>query len=171
MAKNYDFRYLRVLVVDDSRFMTRVVTQILKALGVGHVETAHSGFDAFQVAKEFGPDIVISDWDMEGGEGPELVRLLRNGDDSPCPYVNILMLTGFAERKRVLEARDFGITEFLTKPVSAKALYARLVAMVERPRSFVRVGEDYFGPDRRRIANEDYKGPERREPVDYAEIG
>jgi DNA-binding response OmpR family regulator len=171
MAKNYDFRYLRVLVVDDSRFMTRVVTQILKAMGVGHVHTAHSGYDGFLAAKEFGPDIVISDWDMDGGEGPELVHLLRSDEDSPCPYVNILMLTGFAERKRVLEARDFGITEFLTKPVSAKALYSRIVAMVERPRAFVRVGDAYFGPDRRRIANEDYGGPERRLPVDYAEIG
>lgn len=170
MAKNYDFRYLRVLVVDDSRFMTRVVTQILKALGVGQVEAAHSGADGYQMAKEFVPDIVISDWDMDGGEGPELVNLLRNATDSPCPYVNIIMLTGFAERRRVLEARDFGITEFLTKPVSAKGLYSRLVAMVERPRPFVRVQSEYFGPDRRRAANEDYKGPERR-ATDFAEIG
>lgn len=170
MAKNYDFRYLRVLVVDDSRFMTRVVTQILKALGVGQVEAAHSGADGYQMAKEFVPDIVISDWDMDGGEGPELVNLLRNSDDSPCPYVNIIMLTGFAERRRVLEARDFGITEFLTKPVSAKGLYSRLVALVERPRPFVRVQSEYFGPDRRRVANEDYKGPERR-ATDFAEIG
>jgi len=168
--KNYDFRFLRILVVDDSKFMTRVVSQVLKALGVGHIETAHSGNEAFQAAKDFSPDIVISDWDMEGGEGPELVSLLRNADDSPCPYVSIIMLTGFAERRRVMQARDFGITEFLTKPVSAKALLSRLINIVEKPRPFVRVHNQYFGPDRRRVANEDYKGPERRND-DVAEIG
>lgn len=171
MPRNYDFRFLRILVVDDSRFMTRVVSQILKELGVGHVETAHSGTEAFAIARDFEPDVVISDWDMEGGAGPELVNQLRNAEDSPCRYVNVIMLTGYAERRRVLAARDFGITEFLTKPVSAKAIYARLVAMVERPRPFVRVTDDYFGPDRRRAANEDYAGPERRAQGDIAEIG
>lgn len=170
MSKNYDFRFLRVLVVDDSKFMIRVVTQILKALGVGQVDTASSGSEAFIRCREVPPDIVISDWDMDDGAGPELVDSLRNDPDSPCPYVNIVMLTGFAEKRRVIAARDFGITEFLTKPVSAKALYARLVALVERPRPFVRVGDAYFGPDRRRAANEDYKGPERRDS-DFAEIG
>jgi two-component system chemotaxis response regulator CheY len=170
MAKDYDFRYLRVLVVDDSKFMTRVVSQILKAMGVGHVEMAHSGQEAFEVAKDFQPDIVISDWDMEDGEGPDLVTRLRTDPDSPNQYVNVIMLTGFAERRRVLAARDFGITEFLTKPVAAKSLYSRIVAMVERPRPFVRVDETYFGPDRRRAANEDYKGPERRNE-DFADIG
>lgn len=170
MAKDYDFRYLRVLVVDDSKFMTRVVSQILKAMGVGHVEAAHSGAEGFDAAREFNPDIVISDWDMDNGEGPELVNRLRTEKDSPNQYVNIIMLTGFAERRRVLAARDFGITEFLTKPVAAKSLYARIIAMIERPRPFVRVDETYFGPDRRRAANEDYKGPERRNE-DFAEIG
>ena len=73
--------------------------------------------------------------------------------------------------RRVIAARDFGITEFLSKPVSAKALHARLVALVERPRPFVRVGRDYFGPDRRRAANESYSGAERRAPEDYADLG
>ena len=163
MSKQYDFSYLRVLVVDDSRFMTRVVSQMLEAFGVKNVATAYSGYDAFHRAKEFGPDIVISDWDMDGGGGPELVSLLRDRDESPCPYVGIIMLTGYAERRRVLQARNMGITEFLAKPVSAKALLARLINMVEQPRPFIRVRDNrYFGPDRRRVVSDRYKGPERR---------
>lgn len=170
--RNYDFRYLRVLVVDDSRFMTRVVTQMLKALGVGTVEEAHSGNEAYVVAGDFQPDIIITDWDMDAGEGPDLVRRLRQDPESPCPYVHVIMLTGFAERRRVLAARDFGITEFLTKPVAAKGLYSRLIEIIDRPRPFIRVNDDYFGPDRRRAANEDYKGPERRDQDDgFADIG
>jgi CheY-like chemotaxis protein len=171
MAKNYDFRKLRVLVVDDSPFMIKVVSNILEALGVGSVYTAHSGREGFDTACRSNPDIVICDWDMDAGEGPELIDLLRNDPKSADPFVNVIMLTGYAELRRVLAARDFGITEFLSKPVSAKALHARLVAMVERPRPYIRVPRDYFGPDRRRVANEGYQGVERREPEDFADIG
>lgn len=161
-SKNYDFRYLRVLVVDDSKFMTRVVQQILKSFGVGTVDMCHSGNEAYERAQDFEPDIIVSDWDMEHGAGPELIRRLRSDDDSKCKYVAVIMLTGFAERRRVVAARDFGITEFLTKPISAKALYSRMVAIVENPRPFVRSQEGYFGPDRRRVANQEYQGDDRR---------
>ena len=170
-AKHYNFRNLRVLTVDDSRFMTRVVQQVLKTLGIGDIAMAHSGYEAWDLLSDFQPDLVISDWDMDDGQGPELVQRIRMDPSSPCPYVSVIMLTGYAERRRVLAARDFGITEFLTKPVSAKALYARLVAMVENPRPFIRVGESYFGPDRRRgsALGQSYKGTERRSD-DFAMI-
>ena len=170
-AKQYNFRNLRVMTVDDSRFMTRVVQQVLKTLGIGHIGLAHSGHEAWDMLFDFQPDLVISDWDMDDGLGPDLVRRIRMDPSSPCPYVGVIMLTGYAERRRVMAARDFGITEFLTKPVSAKALYARLVSMVENPRPFIRVGDDYFGPDRRRgvALAQPYKGAERRSD-DYAMI-
>lgn len=168
MGMNYDFRNIRALVVDDSRFMTRVVSQVLQAVGVGTVATAHSGYEGFEYAKDFCPDLIVSDWDMDDGAGPELVDMIRNRSDSPCPYVSIIMLTGFAEKRRVLAARNFGITEFLTKPISTKALYSRLVSLVERPRPFIRVEDDYFGPDRRRMVAE-FRGADRR-GTEYAEI-
>ncbi len=170
IPKKYDFKYLRILVVDDSKFMTRVVQQILKSFGVGAIQEAHSGIEAYELAQDFEPDIVISDWDMENGGGPELIRRLRTDEESKCKYVSVIMLTGFAERRRVVAARDFGITEFLTKPVSAKGIYSRLISIVEKPRPFVRSMEGYFGPDRRRIANNDYKGEERRAEDDFAMI-
>lgn len=162
LPKKYDFKYLRVLVVDDSKFMTRVVQQILKSFGVGSIQEAHSGIEAYDLAQDFEPDIVISDWDMENGAGPELIQRLRQEEDSKCKYVSVIMLTGFAERRRVVAARDFGITEFLTKPVSAQAIYSRLISIVEKPRPFVRSIEGYFGPDRRRFENPDFKGQDRR---------
>jgi DNA-binding response OmpR family regulator len=61
----------------------------------------------------------------------------------------------------VQQARDAGINEFLAKPVSVKAMLARLTAVIEYPRPFVRTA-NYFGPCRRRRNSEDYAGPERR---------
>ena len=62
------------------------------------------------------------------------------------------MLTGHSEKKRVTAARDAGVTEFLAKPISAKALYQRIVNVVANPRPFIKT-KTYFGPDRRRNVN------------------
>jgi two-component system, chemotaxis family, chemotaxis protein CheY len=61
----------------------------------------------------------------------------------------------------VIAARDAGVTEFLAKPLSAKALYQRVLNVVANPRPFIKT-KTYFGPDRRRNVKENYNGPERR---------
>jgi hypothetical protein len=61
----------------------------------------------------------------------------------------------------VLQARDTGVSEFLCKPISAKALYDRIYSIVMHPRPFIRT-KSYFGPDRRRAENPAYSGAERR---------
>lgn len=157
-----DLRNLTILVVDDSDFARKLVSQILLTFGVGRVVTAKSGKEGYTVAQESRPDIVISDWDMPDGSGEDLVKQLRNSEDSICKYAGFVMLTAYAERSRVLASRDFGISEFLTKPVSPANLYARLMTIIEHPRPFVTVEGDYFGPDRRRMISESYDGDERR---------
>ena len=66
-----------------------------------------------------------------------------------------------SEKKRVVSARDAGVTEFLAKPISAKSLYERILNVVANPRPFIR-SKTYFGPDRRRNINQNYVGVERR---------
>jgi len=75
--------------------------------------------------------------------------------------IPIIMLTGHATLRRVAEARDAGVSEFLTKPLTARAVIGRIGQVVEHPRSFVRT-DDYFGPDRRRRADPNHPGPFRR---------
>jgi two-component system, chemotaxis family, chemotaxis protein CheY len=94
-------------------------------------------------------------------DGLELVRMIRQPGANANPYVPIIMLTGHSEKNRVLRARDAGITEFLAKPISATALYERILTLVANPRPFIRT-KTYFGPDRRRTAGVNYLGPERR---------
>ena len=63
--------------------------------------------------------------------------------------------------KNVIKARNAGVTEFLAKPFSAKALYGRILNIVANPRPFIK-SKHYFGPDRRRTKGTNYTGPERR---------
>jgi DNA-binding response OmpR family regulator len=71
------------------------------------------------------------------------------------------MMTGHSEKSRVYEARDAGVTEFLVKPITAKAVLDRIQAVIFHPRPFVKT-DGYFGPDRRRTQSGSYNGPMRR---------
>ncbi len=157
----YDLSHLSVLVVDDNKHMLTLLRTILHGLGVGHIREALDAGEALREMRSFAPDILITDWVMSPMDGLELVRRIRCGEDSPNPYMPIIMLTGYTELHRVVESRDAGVTEFLAKPVSAKALYSRIIGIIERPRPFVRT-KSYFGPDRRRREDGGFQGPERR---------
>jgi two-component system chemotaxis response regulator CheY len=152
---------LRVLVVDDNRNMRTIVMALLKALGIEHLRAAQDGGQALMVLDDWNADLAIVDFRMDPMDGVEFTRKVRSDPESPNPYLPIIMLTGYADKVRVLEARDAGITEIVAKPVTAKALFARLNAAILNPRPFIRT-ETYFGPDRRRKQDPAYDGPERR---------
>ncbi|SDE58149.1 response regulator [Rhodospira trueperi] len=156
----YSLERLNFLIVDDNKHMRALVKTILHALGSKQVQEAADGADAFKELRHFPADIIICDWNMSPLDGLDFVRLVRTGKDSPNPFVPIIMLTGHTEMHRVVEARDAGVHEFLAKPISAKSLYSRVKAIIDRPRPFVRT-KTYFGPDRRRRKIE-WKGVERR---------
>lgn len=156
-----DFNRLRVLVVDDNVHMRRIIKTLLAGFGTRDIFEADEGGKGVELFTTHSPDIVITDWMMPGVDGVEFTRLLRQAPSSVNPYVPILMVTGYTERRTILNARDAGVTEILVKPLSAKALYQRILSIVISPRPFIRT-RDYFGPDRRRTTNYGYKGPERR---------
>ena len=157
----YDFSSVSVLLVEDNAWMRVLVRDLLDGFGIKTVHHASDGSSAMRALIEHDPDIVICDWQMEPIDGLAFTRQVRRARETPNPYVPIVMLTGHTERHRVAEARDAGVTEFLAKPVTARALYGRIVAIVERPRKFVHAGS-FFGPDRRRRTVGNYRGKERR---------
>jgi CheY-like chemotaxis protein len=83
--------------------------------------------------------------------GIEFVRMIRWSNETAInPRIPIIMVSQHAKHAIVVEARNVGVHEFLTKPVSPQALYDRIRATVFHPREFI-VGKDYRGPDRRWI--------------------
>jgi CheY-like chemotaxis protein len=156
-----DFNRLRFLVIDDNAHMRRILRTLLHGFGTREVYEAEDGAAGLEAYTHYSPDIVITDWAMPIFDGMELTQMIRQPDSSSNPYVPIILLTGHSEKKRVIAARDAGITEFLAKPISAKALYQRILNVVANPRPFIRT-KTYFGPDRRRNTVTNYSGPERR---------
>lgn len=123
---------------------------LLQGFGVREVIEAADGAEGFELFQSTAPDFVIVDWAMPVFNGVELTRMMRDTDSSHFPYAPIIMITGHSDKKRVIEARDAGVTEFVCKPISANALYQRIVVSVVSPRPFIRT-DSFFGPDRRRI--------------------
>jgi CheY-like chemotaxis protein len=156
-----DFNRLRLLVIDDNPHMRRIIRTLLHGFGARDVFEAEDGATGLDAFTHNTPDIVLVDWAMPVFDGLKLTQMIRQTDAAANPFVPIIMITGHTEKNRVTAARDSGITEFLAKPISAKALYQRIVNVVAHPRPFIRT-KHYFGPDRRRNANTGYTGPERR---------
>lgn len=152
---------LTVLLVDDNKHMITIVKTLLRGFGINHFLEANDAAEAFDIVRSEHIDFIIVDYLMDLLDGTDFVRLVRTGDDSPNPFVPIIMLTAYSERSKVIAARDAGVTEFCCKPVTAKELYRKVCSIVNSPRPFVRAGQ-YFGPDRRRVKSEHYRGPERR---------
>ncbi len=116
---------LRVLVVDDSAMLRRVLQRGVER--GGHVcLAAGDGVEALDVFDTFSPDVVISDWEMPRMDGPELCRRVRERASEAYPY--FIFLTSLDQREHILTAMAAGADDYLEKPFDPHALAAALVA-------------------------------------------
>jgi len=156
---DYSFERFSVLIVEDNAYMSSLLMQGLRALGVGQIRTTRHGGAAIELmqlmktqpakAGLMSIDLILSNWLMSPVDGAMLLRWVRRHKESPNRFMPFIMVTGYADRERVQEARDMGVTEMLTKPFSVQSIAQRIVQVIERPRQFVHTSA-YFGPDRRR---------------------
>lgn len=159
----YNFKQVKVLVVESSVPMFKLVKGVLNMFGVSesNVFAAYTPEEAFEAFRKHRHDLVIADWLQNPDRGIHLSKMLRTHKETPNAYVPIIMTAGSGHLSRVLRARDAGISEYLVKPFSAKSLADRISRVIEKPRVFV-LCPNYTGPDRRVRADEGYKGPDRR---------
>jgi len=160
---DYDFERLSILIVEDSLFIRSLLINSLRILNVGNVFAVEHGGEAINFLQQVKTDpaaagtqevdIVLSNWQMSPVDGMILLRWIRRHKDSPDRFVPFIMITAYSERERIHEARDLGVTEFLAKPFTIRAIGEKLISIIERNRQFVHT-RDYFGPDRRRRAIE-----------------
>lgn len=141
------FRRLKVLIVEDSGEMRRLLTALLETMGVTDIVETRDGESGLVAFAEHKPDIIITDGAMVPMDGYEMTRAIRGaGDaDGANPDVPILMISGHIGRDRISEARDQGVTDYLEKPLSADVLYEAIVAAVSKPIHFVEK-PGYRGP-------------------------
>ncbi len=113
----------RVLVVEDSAMMRRLVRATLSVIGNFEVSEARDGASALAEMKRRPPDLVISDLSMRPMDGIAFTRRVRAGTDNPD--VPIIMITGHTDPETMITARAAGITEVVAKPLTPEALLDR----------------------------------------------
>ena len=139
------FEHLSFALIDDNFHIRRMLRAMLYSFGSREIFEADDGANGLEIIEIHSPDIVILDLIMPLLDGFDFVQMVRNPHSCKYPRVPIIMLTGHAEKRNVLKARDLGVTEFMCKPFSAETLYKRIKCVVEQPRQFVET-KDYFGP-------------------------
>ena len=152
---------MRIMLVDDNPHMRAILHSILDGLGVRQIMECADGATALNTLRAWPADIVIVDYQMAPVDGVQFTYLVRNAPDSTDPYLPIIMATAYADKKRVYEARDAGVTEIIVKPITPRAVIDRLNYVIFKPRPFVRA-EGYFGPCRCRKDEATFQGPWRR---------
>lgn len=149
------------MVVDDSIVVRNIIKWLLKSCHAREICEAADGACAQEVFKAYSPDIILVDWEMHPVDGLTFVKHIRDLENSPDPYVGVILISSRRGCRRALVARDAGVDAFVTKPISHTGLFGAIQSVIENPRPYT-VSDTYFGPDRRR-ARRHHDGPERRE--------
>jgi two-component system, chemotaxis family, chemotaxis protein CheY len=113
---------MKVLVVDDSGVMRKIIVRSLMAVGVTEVTEAADGQEAFNLFQAEQFDLVLTDWNMPVRNGLELITDIRaTGSKTP-----IMMVTTEAQKSQVITAIQAGATDYLTKPFENETLRSKL---------------------------------------------
>jgi len=115
---------LRFLVVDDFSTMRRIVKNFLNDLGYNNVQEADDGNTALPILKTGNVDFLITDWNMPGMPGLDLLKAVRSNDK--LKKLPVLMLTAEAKREQIVEAAQAGVSGYVIKPFTAVTLKEKI---------------------------------------------
>lgn len=117
-----------VLVVDAQQSMRQLACHTLEQIGVRNVVQAKDGAQALEAMQSKRFDLVISDWNMDGMDGIELLKTIRSDPlQKKTPFI---MATAQNSKDHVREAIEAGVNNYILKPFSAKALKDKIEAVV-----------------------------------------
>ncbi len=123
---------MKFLVVDDFSTMRRIIKNLLHDLGYPNVTEADDGKTALPMLQAGGFDFLISDWNMPGMSGLDLIKAVRS--DAKLAKMPVLMLTAEAKREQIIEAAQAGVNGYVIKPFTAGREVSESRAFRERGR-------------------------------------
>ncbi len=115
---------MKILVVDDFSTMRRLVKNLLHELGYTDVTEADDGASALPMLKKGAFEFLITDWNMPGMAGLDLLKAVRA--DAKLAKLPVLMLTAEAKREQIIEAAQAGVSGYVIKPFTAATLKEKI---------------------------------------------
>lgn len=121
---------MKILVVDDFSTMRRIVRNLLRDLGFTNIEEADDGNTALPMLRNGKFDFLVTDWNMPGMSGMELLKAVRA--DENLKSLPILMVTAEAKRDQIVAAAQAGVNGYVVKPFTAAVLKDKIEKIFER---------------------------------------
>jgi len=121
---------MKILIVDDFSTMRRIIKNLLKDLGFTNTHEADDGSTALPMLKTSDFDFLITDWNMPGMTGIDLLRAVRS--DDALSHMPVLMVTAEAKREQIVAAAQAGVNGYVVKPFTAQALKEKIEKIFER---------------------------------------
>ena len=111
---------MKILVVDDFSTMRRIIKNLLKDLGFTNIQEADDGSTALPMLQQGDFDFVVTDWNMPGMQGIDLLRAIRA--DENLKHTPVLMVTAEAKKEQIVAAAQAGVNGYVIKPFTAATL-------------------------------------------------
>ena len=121
---------MKILVVDDFSTMRRIIKNLLKDLGFTNIQEADDGNTALPMLQQGDFDFVVTDWNMPGMQGIDLLRAIRASDK--LKHLPVLMVTAEAKKEQIVAAAQAGVNGYVVKPFTAATLKEKLDKIFER---------------------------------------
>lgn len=121
---------IKILIVDDFSTMRRIIKNLLRDLGFNNTHEADDGNTALPLLKNGDFEFVVTDWNMPGMQGIDLLKEIRK-DQALC-HIPVLMVTAEAKREQIIEAAQSGVNGYIIKPFTAATLKEKLEKIFER---------------------------------------
>ena len=121
---------MKILVVDDFSTMRRIIKNLLKDLGFANIQEADDGSTALPMLQQGDFDFVVTDWNMPGMQGIDLLRAIRA--DDKLKHLPVLMVTAEAKKEQIVAAAQAGVNGYVVKPFTAATLKEKLDKIFER---------------------------------------
>ncbi len=123
-------RNIKILVVDDFSTMRRIVKNLLQELGYANIQEADDGNTALPMLKAAKFDFVVTDWNMPGMTGIDLLKAIRA--DPALKAIPVLMVTAENSREQIIEAAQSGVNGYIVKPFTGATLKEKIDRIFER---------------------------------------
>jgi two-component system chemotaxis response regulator CheY len=121
---------MKILIVDDFSTMRRIIKNLLRDLGFSNTHEADDGSTALPMLKGGDFDFLVTDWNMPGMQGIDLLKAVRA--DDKLASLPVLMVTAESKRDQIVEAAQAGVNGYIVKPFTAQTLKEKIDKIWER---------------------------------------
>ncbi len=119
---------MKILVVDDSSTMRRIIINTLNKIGYSDYAEAANGREGVEKLAAVPIDMIITDWNMPEMSGVEFIRAVRANDQTK--HLPVIMVTTNAAQEDIVQALDAGVNNYVVKPFTPDTIKERIQAAI-----------------------------------------